>query len=62
MILVKKFSKSLNWLSPDDKKSIDDQINEWIKENQIKVVDIKYTVTANGYERVLVMYEERSAK
>ena len=58
MKLVKKFDKSiLSIMSDEPYKSIDNDINDWIKEEKVNIIDIKYVITDQGYESVLVIYE-----
>lgn len=55
MIQIKTFDNTLNYTH----SLIDNEVNRWLKENssRIHVIDIKYNVTNDGYESVLVIYE-----
>ena len=55
MIQIKTFDNTLNYTHC----LIDAEVNKWLKENanRIHVIDIKYNVTNDGYESVLVIYE-----
>ena len=55
MIQIKTFDNKLNYTH----SLIDTEVNKWLKENtnKIHVIDIKYNVTNDGYESVLVIYE-----
>lgn len=55
MIQIKTFDNALNYAH----NLIDTEVNKWLKENsnRIHVIDIKYNVTNDGYESVLVIYE-----
>ena len=56
MIKIKTFSNTLNYTHC----LIDTDVNKWLEEQgeKIHVIDVKYNVTNDGYESVLVMYEE----
>lgn len=56
MTKIKTFSNILNYTHC----LIDTEVNKWLEENanRIHVIDIKYNVTNDGYESVLVIYEE----
>ena len=47
---VKFFFESENQYLSEDLESIENQMNEWLKEHEkkIKVIDIKYTTTYDG--------------
>lgn len=55
MIQIKTFNNILDYTH----SLIDTEVNKWLKENanRIHVIDIKYNVTNEGYESVLVIYE-----
>ena len=55
MIQVKTFNNILDYTH----SLIDTEVNKWLKENsnRIHVIDIKYNVTSDSYESVLVIYE-----
>lgn len=56
MTKIKTFSNTLNYTHT----LIDNEVNKWLEENgsRIHVIDVKYNVTNDGYESVLVIYEE----
>lgn len=56
MIKIKTFSNTLNYTHT----LIDNDVNKWLEGQgaKIHVIDVKYNVTNDGYESVLVMYEE----
>lgn len=36
----------------------EEQVNLWLKVEDVKIVDIKFALTENGYNAVMVIYEQ----
>ncbi len=61
MVYVKKFDKGLGYYG-EEKFNIDNQINSWLEKNNYTLIDVKYSVTNDGYESALVIYNDNEDK
>lgn len=52
MRLTKMFYEST------DDIAVDEQINDFVKENDYEIVDVKYQLANSGFDCVLLIYED----
>ena len=55
MVQIKTFNNTLQY----NHQLIDNVVNDWLRANTggVHIMDIKYNVTNDGYESVLIIYE-----